>query len=57
MRNEIQITNLVVKITEFQFQTLTWQLKVIVGHSNSVYVATKPLEARPLLTNSVEGPE
>jgi hypothetical protein len=43
MRNEIQITNLVVKITEFQFRTLTWQHKVIFGHSNSVHVATKPL--------------
>ena len=43
MRNEIQITNLVVKITDFQFQTLTWQHKVIVRHSNPVHVATKPL--------------
>ena len=43
MRNEIQITNLVVKITEFQFRTLIWQHKVIVEHSNSAHVATKPL--------------
>ncbi len=62
MHKEIQVTNLVVKITEFQFRTLTWQHKVIVGHSNEsnpVHVATKPrpLEGRPLLRNSLEGPE
>ena len=43
MRNEIQVAKMVVKIAEFQFRTLTWQHKVIVGHSNPVHVATKPL--------------
>ena len=43
MRNEIQIAKMVVKIAEFQFQTLTLQHKVIVRHSNPVHVATKPL--------------
>ena len=43
MRNEIQIAKMVVKIAEFQFQTLTLQHEVIVRHSNPVHVATKPL--------------
>ena len=43
IRNEIQIAKMVVKIAEFLFRTLTWQHKVIVGHSNPVHVATKPL--------------
>jgi hypothetical protein len=57
MRNEIQFTIFFVKITEFQFRTLIWQHLVIVGHSNPVHVATKPLDARPFLGNILEDPE
>jgi hypothetical protein len=33
------------------------QRQIIVGHSNPVRVATKPVLARYLLKNSLEGPE
>ena len=36
MRNEIQIKNLVVKITKFQLRMLTWAHKVIFGHSKKL---------------------